>query len=147
MVQTFASLHIRYRPVIFVGSVFTESLVSGKEISIYKEYLMSIVSCTMTSQRYLIAAFEWLCGTRYPTLSKPFPVVLKQLFNEELVEEEVFLAWSCDLTRNAYSCDVSLVSDEVLEGLKASAGPFVTWLQEAEEEEEGSEDEEYDDET
>ena len=139
MVQTFASLHIRYRPVIFVGSVFTEALVSGKEISLYKEYLMSIVSCNMTTQRYLIAAFEWFCGTRYPTLTKLFPVVLKQLFDEEVVEEEVFLAWSCDCTRNEYSCDVFLVSDEVLEGLKASAGPFVAWLQEAEEEEEEEE--------
>ena len=141
MVQTFASLHIRYRPVIFVGSVFTEALLSGKEISLYKEYLMSIVSCTMTTQRYLIAAFEWFCGTCYPTLTKLFPVVLKQLFDEEVVEEEVFLAWSSDLTRNEYSCDVSLVSDEVLEGLKASAGPFVTWLQEAEEEEGGDDEE------
>ena len=142
MVQTFASLHIRYRPVIFVGSVFTEALVSGKEISIYKEYLVSIVSCTMTTQRHLIAAFEWFCGTRYPTLTKLFPVVLKQLFDEELVEEEVFLAWSSDCTRNENSCDVSLVIDEVLQGLKASAGPFVTWLQEAEEEEEGGDDDE-----
>ena len=140
MTQTFASLPILYRPVIFVGSLFTEALVSGKEISIYKEYLMSITGSNMITQRYLIAAFEWFCGTRYPTLTKLFPVVLKQLFDEEMVEEEVFLAWSCDCTRNEYSCDVSLVSDEVLEGLKASAGPFVTWLQEAEEAEGDNED-------
>jgi hypothetical protein len=32
---------------------------------------------------------EWFCGTRIPALKKFFPVVLKQLYEEELVEEEV----------------------------------------------------------
>ena len=134
MVQTFASLHVRYRPVIFVGSVFTEALLSGKEILTHKVFLKALAGSNVGTQRHLIAAFEWFCGTRYPSLTKLFPVVLKQLFDEELVEEEVFLAWSSDLTRNEYSCDDSLVTYEVLEELRASAGPFVTWLLEAEEE-------------
>jgi hypothetical protein len=45
-------------------------------------------------QRHLIAGIEWFCGTKYPNLSRFFPVMLKQLFDDELVEEETFFNWS-----------------------------------------------------
>ena len=76
---------------------------------------------------------------------KYFPIILKQLFDEEIVEEDVFLEWAGDLTRNEYSVDESMISFDALEGLRAAAAPFVTWLQEAEEEDdEGDEEDEED---
>lgn len=74
---------------------------------------------------------------------KFFPILLKQLLDEELVEEDTFLAWAGDFTRNEYSAEQSMVCLDTLEQLKASAQPFITWLMEAEEEgSDGSGDEE-----
>jgi hypothetical protein len=36
---------------------------------------------------------------------KFFPVMMKQLLDEELVDEDTFLAWAGDFTRNEYSAD------------------------------------------
>ena len=76
-----------------------------------------------------------------------FPLLLKQLYDEEVVEEEVFLEWAeeegpTEFTRRE-------VSEEMVEVLRGEAEKFVTWLKEAEEsgsEEEESEEEESEEE-
>lgn len=94
----------------------------------------------------LLAAFEWFCGRKYPQLMKFFPVVLKSLFDEELVEEDVFFEWAGDMTRNEFTAEFSMIDIDTLEHLKNSASLFITWLQEAEEEgEDGDDDEEEED--
>jgi translation initiation factor 5 len=144
MVQTFASLHVRYRPLILLGALCTDALITGKELSKYKDLISAVSGNTAGTQRHLIAAVEWFCGSRYPQLLKLFPVVLKQLFDLELVEEDVFLAWSNDIARNEYSADSSLISLETLEELRNVAGPFMVWLQEAEEEDDDGEENDED---
>ena len=72
--------------------------------------------------------------------------MLKQLFDDNILEEESILSWHSDYARNEYSADASLITIDDLELLKASAQPVVTWLLEAEEEgEEEEEEEEGDD--
>jgi hypothetical protein len=72
-------------------------------------------------------------------------MVLKQLFDEELVEEDVFFGWAGDMTRNEFTAEFSMIDIDTLEHLKNSASLFITWLQEAEEEgEDGDDDEEED---
>ena len=56
-------------------------------------YIPTHTSASAIQQRHMIAAFEWFCGRKYPNLMKFFPVVLKQLFDEELIEEDVFFEW------------------------------------------------------
>jgi len=142
VVQTFASLRVQDRVIIFLGAKFTENFVTANEIMTQKEILSSLAPSAV-QQRHLIGGFEWLCATRFPATRKFFPVVLKQLFDEELVEEEVFYEWSADTVKNEHSADQSMISYEDLEELRSSAGRFITWLQEAEEEgEEGEEEEE-----
>ena len=60
-----------------------------------------------------------------------------------MIEEDVLLEWAADYARNDFSADGSLISIDTLEMLKSAAQPFITWLQEAEEEgEDGDEEEE-----
>ena len=61
-----------------------------------------------------------------------------------VVEEDTFLAWAGDFTRNEYSAEQSMVCLDTLEQLKAAAQPFITWLMEAEEEGDSSEEDEED---
>ncbi len=165
IIQTFQSLHPRYRSTILIGAIFgtgtatgsntatvttPTAILSPKEIASkitqYKEYFMALAGKNPMTQRHIIASFEWYFGTaakQNPSNLKLFPIVLKLLFDEEIIEEEeVFLAWYKDLTRNEFSCDDSMISLEMLEELRESAAPFITWLQEAEEEEDDDEEEE-----
>ena len=138
-IQTMASLRPSDRVILYLGAVFTENVVPGKEIEKHRGVLSALAATTI-QQRHLIAAFEWFCGTRHPTLVRFFPVILKQLLDEELVEEDTFYAWAGDFARNEFSAEQSMMCLDTLEQLKASAAPFIKWLQEAEEE--GDEDEE-----
>jgi hypothetical protein len=124
-----------------VGAVFTEAAAAtATQVTTHKAAL-ALLAPSAIQQRHLIAAFEWLCGAKYPSLQRFFPLFLKQLFDEEVVEEDVFFNWATDYARNEYSASDSLIHIDVLEALKASAAPFITWLQEAEEEGEEGEDE------
>lgn len=136
ILQATASLKPRDKVIIYLGAFFSEACVTAGEIEAQKEILAKI-SDSSVLQRNLIAGFEWLCGTRFPEkLSKLFPVVLKKLYDEELVEEEIFVEWYGDTVRNDHSPHDSMISYETLEQLRAAAAPFMTWLNEAEEEDE-----------
>lgn len=140
-IQTFAALRPADRIIIYLGAVFNEKAVAAKQITTHKSVLAALAP-TAIQQRHLIAAFEWFCGRKYPQLMQYFPVVLKHIFDEELVEEDVFFEWAADLTRNEFTAEFSMIDIDTLEQLKTSAGPFITWLQEAEEEGEDEEDSE-----
>lgn len=144
-IQTMASLSPASRPIIYIGSLFSEAVIVNKEIETYSPVL-KVIAPSSIQQRHLIAAFEWFCGVKFPSLVRYFPIILKVLFDEDLVEEEVFLKWGTDLTRNAFSADHSMISLDTLELLKNSAAPFLKWLEEAEEEGDEEDDEEEDEE-
>lgn len=146
-IQTQHSLRPAVRIIIFLGAVFTESGAATKDQVAAHKAVLCLLAPTAIQQRHLIAAFEWLCGSRFPSLLRFFPLLLKELFDEEVVEEDIFFNWAADYARNEYTADASMIHIDVLEQLKASAAPFITWLQEAEEEgEEGDEDDDEDDE-
>jgi hypothetical protein len=138
-IQTFAALKPSYKVLIYIGVNFqgTSLAALSGEITTHLS-LLKIYAKGAIQQRQLIAAVEWFCGYYKPALVKFFPALLKQLFDEEVVEEEVFLGWYQDNLNNGYS--IPLVDDETLETLKATARPFYDWLQEAEEEDDSDSD-------
>lgn len=142
-IQTIYSLRPALRYLVFLGGTCTESIITSKQLLQNKDVVMTLAQGTI-QQRQLIAGLEWFFGSRYPQLSKYFPVILKQLFDEEMMEEDIFLEWAGDLTRNEYSVDDTMITFDALEGLRAAAAPFVTWLQEAEEEDDEEDEEEED---
>ena len=146
--QTMSSLRPADRAIIFIGAMMTEDgLISKQQVEQHKAVLEAVAP-TEIQQRHLIAAFEWFCGVKYPSLIAKFPLVLKTLYDEEVVDEDTFLMWSADYARNEYSTDDSLIDIDTLEKLKECAGPFITWVREADEEgeESGSEEEEEEEE-
>mmetsp|Transcript_10537 Transcript_10537/g.14544 ORF Transcript_10537/g.14544 Transcript_10537/m.14544 type:complete len:415 (+) Transcript_10537:379-1623(+) len=143
-IQTMASLRPGDRIIIYLGSVFSDKIITEKEIPTHRGMLAASAP-SEPQQRQLIAAFEWFCGVKYPSLLRFFPMILKLLLDEELVEEDVFFAWAGDLTRNDFTAEQSLIDIDTLDALKTSAAPFIKWLQEAEEEGDEEEDEEGED--
>lgn len=144
VIQTTSSLRPADRIIIFLGAVFTEEFVTAGEIKKQRTILAALATSAI-QHRHMIAAMEWLCGSKYPSLIKFFPVVLKQLLDEELVEEEAFFQWHGDLCRNEFSAEQSMMCMDTLEHLKESAAPFIKWLEEAEEEGESDDDEDEED--
>jgi translation initiation factor 5 len=144
-IQTLASLRPSDRIVIFLGSNFSATAVTENAIEKNKAVLAALAPSEI-QQRQLIAACEWFCGSKYPELQRYFPVMLKQLYDADLVEEDVFYSWATDYSRNEFSVEESMISIDTLESLKQAAQPFINWLQEAEEEGDDEEDDENDDE-
>ena len=64
-IQTMASLRPADRIIIFLGAVFTEQMVPLNEVATHAAVLRALAASAI-QQRHLIAAFEWLCGSKYP---------------------------------------------------------------------------------
>jgi hypothetical protein len=139
-IQTFAALRPSDRIIIYMGAMFTADAITGNEMEKFKMTLSALAPSAI-QQRHLIAAIEWFCGTRMPTMLKYFPVMLKHAYDLDLLDEENILEWSRAPIRNEFSAEETMITDTTLEELKAMAVPFITWLEEAESDESGSDEE------
>lgn len=134
LIQTRLSLRPMDRIMIYMGAVFAdEPLLARDQVDEHKAIFL-ILAPTALQQRHLIASAEWYCGTHRPDMLPFFSVMLRQMYFADIVEEEVVYEWKADHTRNDFTVDSYLITTETLELLRQAAQPFVTWLQEAEEE-------------
>ena len=74
-------------------------------------------------ERHLISACEGLCVDK----PKNFAVLLKQLFDEEILEEDTILEWAGE-GRTEYTLES--VDEDQRCAMRAEAEPVVVWLQE-----------------
>jgi len=79
---------------------------------------------------------EQLINNHKEVLLPKVPLILKALYDEDIVEEEVLIEWDSKISKR-------YVSKEFSTEIHAKASPFIKWLKEAEEE--SSEEEEEDD--
>uniref|UniRef100_A0A8C5BDZ7 Eukaryotic translation initiation factor 5 n=1 Tax=Gadus morhua TaxID=8049 RepID=A0A8C5BDZ7_GADMO len=92
------------------------------------------------AQKYLLGGFECLVKLHQTQLLPRVAVILKDLYDADLLEEDVIFVWAEKVSKK-------YVSKELAKEIHAKAAPFVKWLKEAEEESEGSDgDEEEEDE-
>ena len=87
--------------------------------------------------RHLIGALEELCCTRLP--GKVFIQVLKILYDEEVLPEKTIQAWARAGVTAQFSPPTIAVPQ--LKALRTTVDPFITWLDEAEEEDSEKEEE------
>jgi translation initiation factor 5 len=114
-------IHIFLRAVIASQDDF-----KNKAIENNAEIIGKITQKNPIMERHLISAAEGLCSgsTLEP---KYFPVMLKQLFDEDVLAEMVILEWAFD-GRTEYTLDS--VDEDMRSTLRAKAEPVVAWLQE-----------------
>uniref|UniRef100_A0A672MRU8 Eukaryotic translation initiation factor 5 n=1 Tax=Sinocyclocheilus grahami TaxID=75366 RepID=A0A672MRU8_SINGR len=91
------------------------------------------------AQKYLLGGFECLVKLHQSQLLPRVPIILKDFYDADLLEEDVILTWAEKVSKK-------YVSKELAKEIHAKAAPFVKWLKEAEEESEGSEAEEEEEE-
>jgi hypothetical protein len=146
-ITTMNNLKTAYRVVIYLGAAFNADFISTNAIETHAELLKTMATSEI-QQRQVIAAMEWLVGTKYPNALRIVAKAFMQLYDAEVVEEDTFMVWAGDTTVNDYTLDQSMINYDICEAVRTNVAPFVKWLQEAEEEgeEDGDEEEEEDDE-
>jgi translation initiation factor 5 len=80
-------------------------------------------ACTM-----LIGCIENLVGVVEPKLLSRTPMILQALYEADVLEEEVLLAWADSPPESSW-----LVNKEVATNVRDKATPFIDWLKSAEE--------------
>ncbi|CAM9876768.1 unnamed protein product [Ascophyllum nodosum] len=136
--QTFAAFPVHYRFHLYVAAAFFDADKVTQDDIKSKSNMFDMLKSRLEDQRHIIAAFELLCQVHRPNLIGFFPVILKHLYDADIVEEEAMLMWAGEEGRSEEFTPPAL-SDEQVAALRAKAEPFVTWLEEADEE--GDEDE------
>lgn len=123
-------------PLILSELLFDENI--REQIKKYKRHFLRFCHNNKKAQKYLLGGFECLVKLYQTPLLPRVPIILKDLYDADLLEEDVIIAWAEKVSKK-------YVSKELAKEIHAKAEPFVKWLKEAEEESEGSEEEENDD--
>jgi len=91
----------------------------------HKEALKNFVEET-DGQVALLHCIEKFCGETQPSLLPKVAPIIKEIYDEELVDEQVIIAWFGEET--------------TLQKVKDSVAPLIKWLKETEEESDSEED-------
>jgi len=92
--------------------------------------LLNRYASNEATQCALLNAIEENCAKSYPALMPKAPILIKSLYDEEILVEETILLWSTSKHANLSA------------QFRQSAQPLIKWLQEAEEEDSDEEEEE-----
>lgn len=84
----------------------------------------------------VIGGIENLIGSKYPDLIAKAPIIMKQLYDNDIINEEVFLEWEED---EKSSKTKKYVDRKTSQKIKQKCQPFLQWLREAEEESDSEE--------
>jgi translation initiation factor 5 len=130
--QMASALKAHDRIHIFILAAITPQFFKTKEIEKYAPVVSAISKGNKIIERHLIASLELI------NMDKPknFPVMIKQLYDEDALDEEAILEWAED-GRSEYT--LTVVDEEKRAKLRGEAEPVVVWLQEADSEEDSGE--------
>lgn len=135
--QMSSALKSHERIHVFLYSVITSNFFKNKEIEKFSSIISRITNDSIEMQRHLISAVEGLCIEQIQP--KFFPVLLKQLYDEDLLQEDIILEWAFD-GRTAYTLEA--VDEDNRADLRGKAEQFVSWLQEDSDDEDDDSDSE-----
>jgi translation initiation factor 5 len=109
-------IHILFR----IG--FTIDFFKEKQVEKNSDLITKLTGGSPIMERHLIGAAELLCVPK----PKLFAVLIKQLYEEDCLEEDVILEWACE-GRSDYTLDA--VDEDSRAALRGEAEPVVVWLQ------------------
>lgn len=123
--------------LILCELLFTEEMFD--EIKTHRLLLLRFCNENKKAQKYLLGAFEKLVGDVYKDkLFNNSVKILKQFYDEDIIDEEVIIEWSAKESKK-------YVSKEMSKKIHEKVAPFIKWLKEAEEEDDDDDEDEDDD--
>ncbi|KAH9564108.1 hypothetical protein CY35_04G006800 [Sphagnum magellanicum] len=142
--QLAAYLQSKEEPRTEVMNAYFEALFGGltkglsKEVGKKKQYLKVVVQ-DEDSQAKLLGAIEAFCSSLPANAGKEIAMLLKVLYDSDILEEEQILLWF-DAVQQVASNGVTPPKSKALQ-VRKFAQPFVDWLRSAEAESEEEDDE------
>jgi hypothetical protein len=109
---------------IFVRAAITPMFFKNNVVEKYAPVIEKLTKGKPLMERHVIAALEGICVDK----PKNFPVLIKQFYDEDSLEEDTILEWAAE-GRNEYTLDE--VDEETRATLRGEAEPVVVWLQDA----------------
>jgi len=119
-------------PIVLCELLFDDKMFKEKQIEKYSKLFLRFTHENQKAQKYLLGGIEKTIEAHEAALLVRVPLILKALFEEDVLEEEVILEWSKKVSKK-------YVSKDVAQKIHDKAAPFIKWLKEAEEESESSE--------
>jgi len=131
--QMASALKSYERVQIFMAAVITPEFFKNGDVGRHKDALERLIGGNQIVMRHAIAGAERMLVDT----PKVFPVLLKTLYDEDVVDEDAILLWAgCE---GGEEDEYLVVLDEGKRGkLREAAKPLVEWLEEAESEEDSS---------
>ncbi|KAI8815868.1 domain found in IF2B/IF5-domain-containing protein [Fimicolochytrium jonesii] len=130
-----AATNLSIRPdkacAVLAQVLLTSAVLTNNEIP-KRAPLIRTFSKTEKAQKNLLGGIERLVGVSHKELMPKIPMILKALYDEDLVDEEVFLAWGEKPSKK-------FVERKISKEIRERAAPFLAWLKEADEESEEEE--------
>ncbi|XP_077394412.1 eukaryotic translation initiation factor 5 isoform X1 [Festucalex cinctus] len=118
-------------PLILSELLFDDNI--REQLKKYKRHFLRFCHNNKKAQKYLLGGFECVVKLHQVQLLPRVPIILKDMYDADLLEEDVIFAWAEKVSKK-------YVSKELAKEIHAKAAPFIKWLKEAEEESEGSDD-------
>lgn len=127
-------LDVKDRAVLVLAELlFNENFLT--QIAKYRVLFLRFLVNNQKAQKHFMGAFELLVGEQYPKVLMPkTPHILKLLYDQDFVDEEVMIEWGSKVSKK-------YVSKKTSEQIHTKAKPFIDWLKTAEEEESDDDDE------
>ena len=119
MQESVKVLFSKERLQIFVKATFVQGNLDA--LLKHANVLILLTESDPLMEHYLIAVMEDLC-TNDP---KMFTFALLQLYEAEVIQEEIILEWSSEIVSGDRR-----VSKEAHDALRGSAKPLISWLRE-----------------
>lgn len=119
-------------PIVLCELLFTDKMIKDKLVKKNKILLMRFCHENQKAQKYLMGGLEKTIESHEAVLLPKVPIILKEMYEEDIIEEEVTLDWAKKVSKK-------YVSKEMAAKIHEKATPFVKWLKEAEEETESEE--------
>jgi len=114
-------------PMVLCELLFNAKMFKEKQIDKYTELLLRFTHDNRKGQKYLIGGIEKTVESFEAALLPKVSLIFKELYDEDVLEEEVLLEWAKKVSKKN-------VSKELAQKIHDKAAPFIKWLQEAEEE-------------
>ncbi|KAF3938194.1 hypothetical protein ABW19_dt0202617 [Dactylella cylindrospora] len=111
---------------VLAQCLFDENIT--KQISPRAGLLKKLAASSDRHERAFLGGIERLVGMGKPELLAQVPTILHQIYENEIVSEEVILKWGAKASKRYVDLATS-------KKVKKAAQPFLTWLEEADEDE------------
>jgi len=112
--------------LVLVQALFTAGIAS--EIPKYGPLLTKLVT-SEKHQKALLGGIERLVGIAHPDILATVPKILMELYQIDLLEEEVVTQWGTHVSRK-------YVDKETSKKVRKASEPFLKWLEEADDDDE-----------